>query len=71
MPQAIHESLAFNSCNRKVAIHCAFSVKDNTLIGERFSYLVRLESGAVGSSLCESVPLTISRVATIISAKAR
>jgi len=32
MPQAIHESTAFNSRNRKVAIHCVFSVKDNTLI---------------------------------------
>jgi len=31
MPQAIHESTAFNSRNRKVAIHCVFSVKDNTL----------------------------------------
>ena len=30
MPQAIHESLAFNSCN-PVAIRCVFSVKDNTL----------------------------------------
>ena len=30
MPQAIHESTAFNSCNREVAIHCVFSVKDNT-----------------------------------------
>ena len=30
MPQAIHESAAFNSCNRKVAIHCVFSVKENT-----------------------------------------
>jgi len=30
MPQAIHESLAFNSRNREVAIHCVFSVKDNT-----------------------------------------
>ena len=32
MPQAIHESVAFNSRNRKVAIHCVFSVKDNTLM---------------------------------------
>jgi len=32
MPQAIHESTAFNSRNRKVAIHCVFSVKDNTHI---------------------------------------
>ena len=31
MPQAIHESTAFNSRNREVAIHCVFSVKDNTL----------------------------------------
>ena len=31
MPQAIHESVAFNSRNREVAIHCVFSVKDNTL----------------------------------------
>jgi hypothetical protein len=31
MPQAIHESTAFNSRNRKVAIHSVFSVKDNTL----------------------------------------
>ena len=30
MPQAIHESTAFNSRNREVAIHCVFSVKDNT-----------------------------------------
>ena len=30
MPQAIHESLTFNSRNREVAIHCVFSVKDNT-----------------------------------------
>ena len=30
MPQAIHESIAFNSRNREVAIHCVFSVKDNT-----------------------------------------
>ena len=30
MPQAIHESTAFHSCNRKVAIHCVFSVKENT-----------------------------------------
>ena len=34
MPQAIHESTAFNSRNRKVAIHCVFSVKDNTLTVE-------------------------------------
>jgi len=33
MPQAIHESIAFNSRNRKVAIHCVFSVKDNTHSG--------------------------------------
>ncbi len=33
MPQAIHESFAFHSRNRKVAIHCVFSVKDNTLMG--------------------------------------
>jgi len=32
MPRAIHESIAFNSRNRKVAIHCVFSVKDNTLM---------------------------------------
>ncbi len=31
MPQAIHESTAFNSRNHKVAIHGVFSVKDNTL----------------------------------------
>jgi len=31
MPQAIHESMAFNSRDREVAIHCVFSVKDNTL----------------------------------------
>ena len=30
MPQATHESTAFNSRNREVAIHCVFSVKDNT-----------------------------------------
>ena len=30
MPQAIHESLAFYSCNN-VAIHCVFSVEENTL----------------------------------------
>ena len=30
MPQAIHESLSFNSRKREVAIHCVFSVKDNT-----------------------------------------
>ena len=30
MQQAIHESKAFNSRNREVAIHCVFSVKDNT-----------------------------------------
>ena len=33
MPQAIHENLAFNSRNLRVAIHCVFSVKDNTLSG--------------------------------------
>ena len=27
MPQAIHESLSFNSRKRKVAIHCVFSLK--------------------------------------------
>ena len=32
MPQAIHERIAFNSRNREVAIHCVFSVKDNTLM---------------------------------------
>ena len=31
MPQAIHESTAFNSRGREVAIRCVFSVKDNTL----------------------------------------
>ena len=31
MPQAIHESAAFNSRNREVAIHCVFSVKSITL----------------------------------------
>ena len=30
MPQAIHESTAFNSQSRKVAIHCVFSAGDNT-----------------------------------------
>ena len=30
MPQAIHESSAFNSRNRKVAIHCVFSFWENT-----------------------------------------
>ena len=37
MPQAIHESTAFNSRNRKGAIHCVFSVKDNTLM--RYAFL--------------------------------
>ena len=36
MPQAIHESTAFNSRSRKVAIHCVFSVKDNTHIRDAF-----------------------------------
>ena len=40
MPQAIHESTAFNSCNRKVAIYCVFSVKDNTLIRGTFLCLL-------------------------------
>ena len=40
MPQAIHERMAFNSRNRKVAIHCVFSVKDNTLIGDAVSFSV-------------------------------
>ena len=31
MPQAIHESTAFNSRNRKVAIHCVLFLTDNTL----------------------------------------
>ena len=30
MPKAIHESLTFNSCNRKVAIHCVFPLWANT-----------------------------------------
>ena len=30
IPQAIHESIAYNSYNRKAAIHCVLSVKDNT-----------------------------------------
>jgi len=38
MPQAIHEGTAFNSRNRKVAIHCVFSVKDNTHILLIFLY---------------------------------
>ena len=38
MPQAIHESTAFDSCNRKVAIHCVFSVKDNTLSALAFLF---------------------------------
>ena len=33
MPQEIHESAAFNSRNREVAIHCVFSSGDNTLSG--------------------------------------
>ena len=39
MPQAIHESTVFNSRNRKVAIHCVFSVKDNTLIRSVLSFI--------------------------------
>ena len=39
MPQAIHESTAFNLCNRKVAIHCVFSVKDNTLMQISFRFI--------------------------------
>ena len=38
MPQAIHESTAFNSRNCEVAIHCVFSVKDNTHFGIAFFY---------------------------------
>ena len=34
MPQATHESVAFHSHNRKVAIHGVFSVKDYTLSRE-------------------------------------
>jgi hypothetical protein len=30
MPQAIHESTAFNSRNRKVAIHCVMSLTDKS-----------------------------------------
>jgi len=30
MPQAIHESTAFNSRNCKVAIHCVLSLTENT-----------------------------------------
>ena len=30
MAKPIHESTAFNSRNREVAIHCVFSIKDNT-----------------------------------------
>ena len=37
MPQAIHESIAFNSRNREVAIHSVFSVKDNTLMRDVLS----------------------------------
>ena len=42
MPQAIHESTAFNSRNRKVAIHCVFSVKDNTLWKVKFLLVTAL-----------------------------
>ncbi len=48
MPQAIHESTAFNSHNRKVAIHCAFSVKDNThILAALFCFLVSIISREV------------------------
>ena len=41
MPQAIHESLSFNSCKRKVAIHCVFSAWDNTHFVGDFCYVVK------------------------------
>ena len=48
MLQAIHESTAFNSRNRKVAIHCVFSVKDNThILAALFSFLVSIISREV------------------------
>ena len=43
MPQAIYESTAFNSRNRKVAIHCVFSVKDNTHIVGDFVIVLCVE----------------------------
>ena len=43
MPQAIYESTAFNSRNRKVAIHCVFSVKDNTHIVGDFAIVLCVE----------------------------
>ena len=36
MPKAIHECLALNSCNRKVAIHCALQALRNSCKKERF-----------------------------------
>ena len=53
MPQAIHESTAFNSRNRKVAIHCVFSVKDNTHIRGDFYFIERyvFEAGERSSPL--------------------
>ena len=39
MPKAIHESMAFNSRNREVAIHCVFSVKDNTHCSVELFYI--------------------------------
>ena len=48
MPQAIHESLSFNSRNRKVAIHCVFSVKDNTHSRQSVFVLFRSEETVAG-----------------------
>ena len=50
MPQAIHESTAFNSRNREVAIHCVFSVKDNTQILTTYSVL-RATTGSFFAAL--------------------
>ena len=50
MPQAIHESTAFNSRNRKVAIHCVFSVKDNTLNHSLFFFYGYIVFGCLGEN---------------------
>ena len=51
MPQAIHESIAFNSRNREVAIHCVFSLTENTLTGFFFSKKQKKISGMIDRSI--------------------
>ena len=57
MPKAIHESLPFNSRNREVAIHCVFSVKDNTHCVQGFSFFIISQSSSAAEAAATHRPV--------------